>query len=76
MRCYHLPSQPFTEYKAISAIVIKDRSSIGKFKLKSSANRLILFIKKVRKVSKRSFIQSSFVAKLSFYKGTGNWNFS
>ena len=30
MRCYHLPSQPFTEYKTICAWVIKDRSPIGK----------------------------------------------
>lgn len=41
VRCYHLPSQPFTVYKAISAIVIKDRSPIGKFKLKSSVKGIV-----------------------------------
>ena len=34
----------------------------------------IVYKKKVLKVSIRSFVQNSFVAKLSFYKGTGNWN--
>lgn len=41
VRCYHLPSRPFSEYKVIGALVIKDRSPVGKFKFKPSAQGIV-----------------------------------